>query len=213
MIQANKNCSDGVSNEFSKRLPKARAMLSNEQLLELESLFEESTYPTRAMREALGSRLNISPRRIQVWFQNRRAKIRRNNYYRDRRRELQHKTGLLGGPLPPSVFRAPGLVHRGKLATIASCSSAHKIVMPTPLLATSPLQHSTTTTRCFATRLGTAPMQQPLSSRELNCARVFPSSSQVSMPSWSSAMVYTYQAWSPVISYSHWPNSVATTTL
>lgn len=40
--------------------------------------FERSQKPTIEMRDELSTRLNMSPRAIQIWFQNRRAKVRRD---------------------------------------------------------------------------------------------------------------------------------------
>ena len=47
---------------------RTRTMLTDEQLLELEKVFEDTTYPTREMRENLSSRLNLPARKIQVNF-------------------------------------------------------------------------------------------------------------------------------------------------
>ena len=54
-----------------------RKNFSTEQLSELERLFDQTHYPDAFMREAIARRLMLSESRVQIWFQNRRAKSRR----------------------------------------------------------------------------------------------------------------------------------------
>ncbi|OIR59161.1 MAG: homeodomain-containing protein [Amphiamblys sp. WSBS2006] len=85
--------------------PRRRKKTTDDQLDELERVFQVSEKPTSEVRKELGERLNMTPRCVQVWFQNRRAKKKkeRGEYpkglpRRERRiREQEHsieKTGI-----------------------------------------------------------------------------------------------------------------------
>ncbi|KAJ9073218.1 hypothetical protein DSO57_1018824 [Entomophthora muscae] len=53
-----------------------RHRMAPRQTSTLELVFRMCPFPTRGNKEFLASLLNTSPRRIQVWFQNKRQKIR-----------------------------------------------------------------------------------------------------------------------------------------
>uniref|UniRef100_A0A3P8YWL9 Homeobox domain-containing protein n=1 Tax=Esox lucius TaxID=8010 RepID=A0A3P8YWL9_ESOLU len=56
-----------------------RTAFSNEQIEVLESVFLINSYPGIGIREELAQRLLLDEDRIQIWFQNRRAKLKRSH--------------------------------------------------------------------------------------------------------------------------------------
>uniref|UniRef100_A0A2K6SZA1 NOBOX oosis homeobox n=1 Tax=Saimiri boliviensis boliviensis TaxID=39432 RepID=A0A2K6SZA1_SAIBB len=91
---------------------KTRTLYRSDQLEELERIFQEDHYPDSDKRREIAQKVGVTPQRIMVWFQNRRAKWR--------------KTEKLNGKESKDNPAAPG-------PASSQCTSTAEVLPPVPV--------------------------------------------------------------------------------
>ncbi|KAJ8334801.1 hypothetical protein SKAU_G00404400, partial [Synaphobranchus kaupii] len=90
---------------------KMRTLYTTDQLEELERLFQDDHYPDSDKRKEIAVAIGVTPQRIMVWFQNRRAKWRKveKTSGRQERRQSQEGRGHLQLSAPQARGSLPSL--------------------------------------------------------------------------------------------------------